>query len=165
MFGGLGLGMGSAPMYGNPQMGPSGYGNPQMGYPAAGTPQFGAQPVGYGPQGGPYGSQQPQGPGKVVGQPGTTPPGAVPPSGASLSQPPPVPEPQKLYVRTTAIESAATMAATTHISFLWTMMALAGGVALGLSCGLYDRFKNKKKGEEEEKEGDDDSSSSSSDSE
>jgi hypothetical protein len=55
------------------------------------------------------------------------------------------------------------MAATAHISFLWTMLALAGGVALGLTCGLYKRSKKgSDDGKKEEDDDDDDSSSSSS---
>ena len=160
---------GTSMMYGNSQMGMAGGFRPSP---------FGAAPMGYGPQGAPYGAPgmpyggQQQVMGGVqpnqTGQPGTaqmagsaTNPGA---GAVPLSSPPPAPQPQKLYVQTTAIESAATMAATAHISFLWTMIALTGGVALGLSCGLYRRFKKGKKEENEEKEDDDSSSSSSSDS-
>jgi len=156
---------GANPMYGNQQMGSMGPGMPGS---------YGGQSMGYGPQGMAYGTQQPPVAGGVPGQQGSMPGGQMPQTnlpgqnqGVPLSEPPPAPQPQKLYVQTTAIESAATMAATAHISFLWTMLALAGGVALGLTCGLYKRSK-KGSGDEKKEEGDDDddsSSSSSSDSE
>jgi hypothetical protein len=75
------------------------------------------------------------------------------PPGMPMSQPPPAPVAQKMYVRTTPIETAATLAATTHISFLWTMMAIAGGAGLALSCmGIRNARKKKKKDADKEKE-------------
>jgi hypothetical protein len=64
-----------------------------------------------------------------------------------------------MYVKMTPIESAATLAATAHISFLWTMLALVGGIGLGLACAL-PRRNAKKKGDAKEEVSDDSSSDS-----
>ena len=101
----------------------------------------------------------------VPGQPGL--PNGMPgnPATMPLSQPPTEPIPPKVYVKMTPIETAATVAATAHISFLWSMIALLGGVGLGLSCALA-RNKTKKKGDSKEASRDGSSGdSSSSDSE
>jgi hypothetical protein len=63
-----------------------------------------------------------------------------------------------MYVKTTAVEQLATTASTTHIAFLWTMVALVAGAALTASCiGL--RGSGKKKDSESDKSDDDSSDS------
>jgi hypothetical protein len=99
----------------------------------------------------------PQNPGIAGGQnPGA--PGGYR-AGMPLSQPPPKPSFDKMYVKTTPIESFSALVSTTHISFLWTVLMLASGCAMGMAC-----MAPRKKGKEDEEESDDDSSSSSSDS-
>jgi hypothetical protein len=64
-----------------------------------------------------------------------------------------------MYVKTTPVESLSTLVSTTHISFLWTMLALAAGVGLGMAC----MRPSSKKDADEEKDSDNSSSSDSSD--
>lgn len=101
----------------------------------------------------------PQGmPGYQQGVPGYQGPSSQQ-GGLPLSQPPPKPSFQKMYVKTTPVESFSDLVSTTHISFLWTMLMLAGGVAIGVAC-MAPR-KKKVKDEEDKKEDDAASSSSS----
>ena len=90
--------------------------------------------------------------------------GGIPNQGAQgmpMSQPAAEPAIHKMYVKTTAIESMSTLAATSHISFLWTMLALSGGIAIGLSCGGRGGKKSKKASEKDESSEEDSSSSDS----
>ena len=102
------------------------------------------------------------GPMQGAGGTGST-PGNQPYSGQKqglpLSQPPPKPSFQKMYVKTTPVESFSALVSTTHISFLWTMLMLAGGVAIGMAC-MAPRKKKEKA--ESDKDSSDSSSSSSS---
>lgn len=75
-----------------------------------------------------------------------------------LSQPPPVPSFKDMVVKTSPIETFSTFVATSHISFLWTMLALAAGVSMGLGC-MGRSNKDKK---DEEKDDEDSSKDSSS---
>lgn len=165
------MGGGGAAM--NPMMGPSVGApmNPMMGS-TPGAPMnplmgMGMMAMGRGAPMGPAGVM-----GGVPGAPmqgqyphGTLPPPAGAPGGVPLSQPPPKPTFQKMYVKTTAVEQLATTVSTTHITFLWTMLALVGGALLTASC-MGARGKKSKKGEGSDSEGsEDEESSSSSDSE
>lgn len=111
---------------------------------------------------GPNGNYQQGGPGYqqgVQGYPGQS-MASSQQGGLPLSQPPPKPSFQKMYVKTTPVESFSDLVSTTHISFLWTMLMLAGGVAIGVAC-MAPR-KKKGKDEADNKKEDDASSSSSS---
>jgi hypothetical protein len=71
-----------------------------------------------------------------------------------------------MYVKTTPVESLSTIVSTTHISFLWTMLALAAGVGLGMACmAPRSKKEEKKDGDEKDSEDSDESSDESSDSE
>ena len=62
----------------------------------------------------------------------------------------------------TAVEQLATTVSTTHITFLWTMLALVGGALITASCLAIGR--KKKKGDDED-DGDSSNSDDDSDSE
>ena len=157
-----GMGMGMAG--GAPGMGMSPYGAPGMGMGGApGMSPYGSpgMPMGGAPGMGMPG--QPGMPGAQPGMPGARPgmPGAVGPNGLPLSQPPPKPSFQKMYVKTTAVEDISTYAATSHVTVLWTLMALLGGVAITMSCMAPRSKKKEDEKEEDEKEGESSSSSES----
>lgn len=144
--------MGGAPGFGASPMGM--YGAPQSGYGAPTGMLPGQAP---GMSSGMYGSNQMM-PGAYGSNPMVRPgmPGVPGSAGLPLSQPPQAPVAQKMYVKTTPIETVATLAATTHISFLWTMMAIVAGAGLAMSCMGMRRGSNEKK-----KKGDKDRDSSS----
>lgn len=127
-----GMGIGGA-------LGMSPYGIPGMPMGMGGAPGMGMP----GQPGMP--GAQPGLPGAWQGMPGTVGPNRLP-----LSQPPPKPSFQKMYVKTTAVEDISTFAATSHVTVLWTLMALFGGVAITMSC-MAPRTKKKEdnKGEDE----------------
>lgn len=149
-----------------------------MGMPM-GTPM--GQPMGM-QMGQPMGMQMRPGMGFAPGQvqqPGMAAPGQFPggmpggpmqpglpfgqqrPIGLPLSQPPPKPTFQKMYVKTTAVEQLATTVSTTHITFLWTMLALVSGALITVSCFAIGRKSKKKDGEGSDGSGDSDAESDS----
>ncbi len=104
--------------------------------------------------------QQPGMPGQFPqGMPGA---GMMGRPGLPMSQPPQKPTFQKMYVQTTGVEQLATTVSTTHITFLWTMLALVSGALLTTSCFFIAR-KSKKGSEDGDSDGDSDSSDSESD--
>ena len=155
-------------------MGPMGMSMPmgsQMGQPM-GMPM--AQPMGM-QMGQPMGMQMGSGMGYAPGQvqqpgmaapgrfPGGMPGGPMQPGmpGLPLSQPPPKPTFQKMYVKTTAVEQLATTVSTTHITFLWTMLALVSGALITVSCFAIGRKSKTKDGEGSNGSGDSDAESDS----
>ena len=150
-----------APMMGSPMMGGPMMGQPMMGQPMMGQPMMGQPMMGQPMMGQPMMGQNLA----INSQPGA-PPGGAPlmpgmPNASSalpLSQPPAKPSFQKMYVQTTPVEALSTFVATSHITFLWTVLAVAGGALLTMSC----MSARKKKDDAEE---DESKSSSSSESE
>jgi hypothetical protein len=68
-----------------------------------------------------------------------------------------------MYVKTTAVEDLATTVSTTHITFLWTMIALVAGAVVTAGC-LSARKKSKGDDSDDEEESKPSSSGSDSDS-
>jgi hypothetical protein len=134
-YGALAPGMGMGMAGGAPGIGMSPFGAPGMGMGGAlGMIPYGspAMPMGMGGAPGMGMPGQPGMPGAQPGLPGARQgmPGAVGPNRLPLSQPPSKPSFQKMYVKTTAVEDISTFAATSHVTVLWTLMALLGGVAI-----------------------------------